>query len=135
MNRDDVLDTVREWVRSRSGGIVAAWVFGSVGRDEMREDSDVDVAVLFSCPPAGRLGAEPAQIESALVRALGREVQVVDLHRAPPDLVHRVLRDGALVFEGDRGARVAFEVRARNEYFDLLPFLQRYRGLERSRHD
>ncbi len=135
MTRQEVLDTVRTLIGSRSGGVVAAWVFGSVGRDEMRENSDVDVAVLFSRPPEGKLGAQPAQIEAALVSALRREVQVVDLHRAPPDLVHRVLRDGVLVFESDRSARIAFEVQARKNYFDLLPFLHRYRGLERTRHD
>ena len=49
-------------------------------------------------------------------------------HRAPTDLVHRVLRDGRLVLERDRSARIAFEVRARNEYFDMQPILRRYRG-------
>ena len=49
------------------------------------------------------------------------------MNKAPVDLVHRILRDGRLVFEGDHGARVAFEVKARNEYFDLLPYLREYR--------
>jgi hypothetical protein len=43
------------------------------------------------------------------------------------DLVHRVLRDGVLLLERDRSARIRFEVRARNDYFDLLPHLRRYR--------
>jgi hypothetical protein len=43
------------------------------------------------------------------------------------DLAHRVLRDGLLLLERDRSARIRFEVRARNEYFDLLPHLRRYR--------
>ena len=41
--------------------------------------------------------------------------------------MHRVLRDGILIDEADRAARIRFEVAARNEYFDLLPILQRYR--------
>jgi hypothetical protein len=41
--------------------------------------------------------------------------------------VHRVLRDGVLLLDHDRSARIAFEVRSRNEYFDLLPILERYR--------
>jgi len=45
------------------------------------------------------------------------------LNDAPPDLVHRVLRDGRLVLESDRTARVRFEVSARNAYFDVLPTL------------
>lgn len=62
-----------------------------------------------------------------LQERLGRDVDVVVVNAAPPDLVHRVLRDGLLIFECDRQARIAFEVQARNEYFDLLPHLERYR--------
>ena len=42
-------------------------------------------------------------------------------------LVHRVLRDGDLVYDADHGACVAFEMAARREYLDLLPILRRYR--------
>ena len=49
------------------------------------------------------------------------------LETAPPDLVHRVLRDGVLVLEADRSRRVEFEVAARREYLDLVPVLEQYR--------
>ena len=52
------------------------------------------------------------------------------LNRAPSDLIHRVLRDGILVLARDPGARIRFEVAARNRYFDLQPFLRRYRRLD-----
>jgi len=32
------------------------------------------------------------------------------------DLIHRVLRDGILVYEQDRSRRIRFEVQARNAY-------------------
>jgi uncharacterized protein len=54
-------------------------------------------------------------------------VQVVVLNRASPDLVHRVLRDGRLVLDHDRSARIRFEVRSRNEYFDMAPIRALYR--------
>jgi hypothetical protein len=50
------------------------------------------------------------------------------MNTAPADLIHRILRDGKLLLEADKSCRIAFEVRARNEYFDLLPILQRYRS-------
>ncbi len=62
-----------------------------------------------------------------LERAAGREVDLVILDGADPDLIHRVLRDGILLVEHDRSARIAFEVRARNAYFDLAPVRERYR--------
>jgi hypothetical protein len=43
--------------------------------------------------------------------------------------VHRVLRDGRLMLERDRSARIRFEARARREYFDLLPVLLHYRRM------
>ena len=49
----------------------------------------------------------------------------------PVDLVHRILRDGILLYEGDPSARIRFEVRARGEYFDLLPYLRQYRRSNR----
>jgi predicted nucleotidyltransferase len=69
----------------------------------------------------------PLNTEADLEQLLGRPVQIVVLNDAPVDLVHRVLRDGELVYEADRAARVAFEVAARREYLDLLPILRRYR--------
>ena len=52
---------------------------------------------------------------------------MVALNRASPDLVHRVLRDGRLVLGCDRSARIRFEVRSRNEYFDMEPIRRLYR--------
>lgn len=111
--------------------IAAAYLFGSVARGTAGPDSDVDLAVLYAADPPGTLEARPFRLEAELERALGRPVQVVLLNDAPADLVHRVLRDGRLVLERDRSARIRFEVRARAEYFDLLPILRRYRRLDR----
>jgi hypothetical protein len=67
------------------------------------------------------------EIAADLERELSRPADVVVLNRAPADLVHRVLRDGILVCENDPSLRIRFEVAKRNEYFDLLPMLRRYR--------
>ena len=106
---------------------LVAYLFGSHARGEARPGSDVDVAVLFAEPRPVGLASLPVEIEDELTRLLGRPVDVVALNEAPADLVHRVLRDGVLVCERDRSARVRFEVRLRNEYFDLAPILARYR--------
>jgi predicted nucleotidyltransferase len=98
--------------------LCCAYLFGSWARGDARRDSDVDVAVLFSADPPRTLAGLHLDLADRLKGALGGR---------PVDLVHRVLRDGVLVLERDRSARIRFEVRARNEYFDLLPHLQRYR--------
>jgi predicted nucleotidyltransferase len=124
---NQIEERVRDFFAATSPGVVAAYLFGSVARGTARPTSDVDVAVLYPAPPARTLEGLPLDLEGELERLLGRPVQVVALNGAPVDLVHRVLRDGKLLIENDRGARIRFEVMARNEYFDLLPILETYR--------
>lgn len=120
-------DHLRAFFRDSARGAVAAYLFGSVARDEAGPDSDVDVAVLFAAEPPATLDAPQFALEAQLERVLGRSVQVIALNRASPDLVHRVLRDGRLVLEQDASARIRFEVRSRNEYFDMAPIRRLYR--------
>lgn len=125
-----VADRLREYFEARPAGtepIACAWLFGSVARGTARRDSDVDVAVLMARDPDPTLTASGVVIASELEGLLHRPVDVVQVNRAPVDLVHRVLRDGILVYEADRPARVRFEVRVRKEWLDLKPMLDQYR--------
>lgn len=107
--------------------LICAYLYGSHARSQARSDSDVDVAVMLdSSVTQGLIGPLP-QLRGELERALGCEVDLVDLRTAPPDLVHRILRDGHLVLDRAPNDRIAFEVQARNTYFDLLPYLREYR--------
>lgn len=112
---------------AREPGIVAAWLFGSRARGTARPDSDVDVAVLVD---AGTFVAEDAWgLEATLSAAVGAEVQVVVVNRVGADLFRRVLRDGVLLLDRDPAARIRFEVRKRNEYFDMTPIWRAIRRL------
>ncbi|MEB2343518.1 MAG: nucleotidyltransferase domain-containing protein [Deltaproteobacteria bacterium] len=128
MPHERLEDGLRALLRDAPPEVLSAWLFGSEARGEAGEHSDVDVAVLYATPPASRLAAGPLDLEGALERALGRPVQLTVLNRAPADLVHRVLRDGRLLLDRDRAARIRFEVERRNEYFDLAPLRARYRA-------
>ncbi len=108
-------------------GIAAAYLFGSVARGTARPGSDVDVGILYSQDPPRTLAGMGFDLEGEMEKLLRLPVQVVVLNRAPVDLVFRVLRDGKLLVERDRSARVRFEVRSRNEYWDLEPLLRSYR--------
>lgn len=105
--------------------VVAVYLYGSVARDTNRDRSDIDVAVLLR----NRHDiAVPGSLVDRLEAAAGREADLVVLNAAPPDLVHRVLRDGIILLDRDRAARLRFEVQARNEYFDLEPIRRAYRA-------
>jgi predicted nucleotidyltransferase len=125
---------LRRRLEGHDGDLVAAYLFGSVARDTAGPGSDVDVAVLLASEPPAQLAGLRLDLEADLEQALGRRVQLVVLNRAPCDLVHRILRDGVLLVDRNPSARIRFEVRSRNEYFDLKPFLDRYRRVAPAPH-
>ena len=70
-------------------------------------------------------------LEGEIERMLRIPTQVVLIDAAPVDLSQRVLRDGVLLAEHDPSARIQFEMRVRNEFWDLLPYLEEYRRVKR----
>lgn len=124
----EVLEAVRRAFAASAVHAVAAYVFGSVARGDAGPESDLDLAVILGGDRRSALPNGPLlDLVAALERATGRRVDLALLDAASPDFIHRVLRDGILVHEGDAPSRVAFEVDARNAYFDLLPTLRAYR--------
>ena len=122
-----VLQQLRTFFCCHHVDIVCVYVYGSVARGEARGESDIDVAVLYAQEPRPTLDGLGLELGYTLERLLGRPIDLVVLNRAPLDLIHRVLRDGILVYDGDPSSRIRFEVQARSAYFDLLPYLRQYR--------
>jgi predicted nucleotidyltransferase len=120
------IDTLRKRLAA-SEDVLCAYLFGSTARGEAGARSDLDVAVLLTDEPPPTLEGLGSDLADDLTEVTGKPVDLVILNRAPADLVHRILRDGVLILERDAEARIRFEMTSRNEYFDLLPHLQRYR--------
>ena len=128
MHEPAVSTRIRAYFERHAGSdVVCVYLFGSTARGEARADSDLDIAVLYRTNPPHTLEGAGVSLAGEVERATERPVDVVVLNRAPVDLVHRVLRDGILVYETDPSARIAFEVRSRNIDFDLKPILEHYR--------
>lgn len=121
---------IRAYFADRSE-VAAVYLFGSEARGSATAASDVDIAVLYARTPSPSLDSPAFADQAALERTLERPVDLVSLNRSSVDLVHRVLRDGRLIVEREPAQRIAFEVSARNRYFDLKPILDAYRSAER----
>jgi predicted nucleotidyltransferase len=130
---EETVSRLRQRLTPVQEDVVAVYLFGSLARGTGGTTSDADIAVLYRSAPPARLDGLGLDLAADLEGALGCPVDLVVLNRAPADLVHRILRDGVLVVEADRSRRVAFEVRARNLYFDLEPHRVRYRRLSSRR--
>ncbi|MGE0082333.1 MAG: nucleotidyltransferase domain-containing protein [Thiohalomonadaceae bacterium] len=135
MTSTSLIQALHDALTPHARGLVCAYLFGSQARQEAGAHSDVDLAVLYREEPPLGLDGLGLDLAAALERAVGRPVDLVVLNRASPDLIHRVLRDGILVLENDASARIRFEMKARAEYFDVLPYLREYRRGPGARHD
>jgi predicted nucleotidyltransferase len=112
--------------------VVVAWLFGSHASGRTHARSDIDIAVL--------LAAETTKEERERWRLelIGRlsdafrsdAIDLAILNDAPPLLRYEALRPRRVLYNRDDEARVAFEVRTMQEWFDWAP---RYRRMLRAR--
>lgn len=127
MDRTELIERLEAFFADRGDELAVVYLFGSRARGTAVPRSDVDLGLLFHEPQTEVLLGPRNRIEGEVEATLGLPVQAVELRSAPPDLVHRVLRDGVLVLETDRSARIRFEHRKRMEYLDLQPVRDLYR--------
>jgi predicted nucleotidyltransferase len=105
--------------------ILALYLFGSRGRHEATERSDVDVAILFRQEASLR---DVLLLEDALERRLGLPVDLVDVGRASAFLALDVIR-GERVFCADPDRCDEFELYVMRRAGDLAPFERERRRL------
>lgn len=97
----------------RRFGINLFYIFGSYAGETADKLSDVDVAYL-----AGGKVDELKLIAELQEIFEDEAIDLVNLRRAPPPLVHRILKDGRCLYASSSGARVDFEVIAEAVYWD-----------------
>lgn len=71
-------------------------VFGSAARGEMRDDSDVDLLVVFE--PEARIGWKFFDLELELERLFGRKVDLGEKSSLKPRVRPSALRDARVIY-------------------------------------
>jgi len=115
------------------GELFVVYLFGSAARDQLRPDSDIDIAFLASFSPEP---AEVFEVAQDLAIRLGRDVDLVDLRRASTVLQAQVVGNGRRLCTEDESAADTFEMLALSDYAWLeerraavvQAFVDRYRG-------
>ena len=121
----DLAASVRN-VLASAPSVAAAWIFGSMARGDVRDDSDLDVAILLRDPTstAASESEELLQLAAMLEKAAGRAVDVVVLGLMDPIIAHRVLSEGTLVFDEDPDRRIDFTSDVLSRYLDWAPLYE-----------
>lgn len=127
-----VVDTL---VASLTGheGVVSAYLFGSEAQGRAHRESDVDVGVLLSrqvYPRAADRFEARLRLTGRLQAAVGREVDIVILNDAPPQLVRHIMTGGHRLMAADSALDHAHLRTTLSRAADLEPFLKRTRAVK-----
>jgi len=110
------------------------YLFGSYAVGEATGLSDLDVGIL----PDGKFTLDDLlHLTSDLQEVFEEEaIDVVDLRKAPPTLIHRVLRHGRCLYARDLRMKIENEARWQTLYMDTEPLRrERFEALKRRLQD
>ena len=109
-------DSIRQVVQEHGFGDAVLYLYGSQASGEARPDSDVDLGLLAAAPvPPLALQALREELETAL----SRDVDLVDLLRAPTVLQKEIVTQGRVLSEPHPVRRAAFEAFVLGRYARL----------------
>lgn len=111
-------EALRAALRAELPEATMAWLHGSAARDTLRADSDLDVAVWLPQPlSTGRWLHAAARLGDRL----GREVDLLDLARAPTVTQFIVLSSARLLLAHDERDAWRLWARVMRDWQDLQP--------------
>lgn len=112
-------------------GIVAIYLYGSAMKGKVREDSDIDLAILpsFDIESERRLELI-SKVEGAVASILGEcrmknEISIVDMRGRYTSLMlqYKIVTEGICIYESDPVQKIEFENYIKGEYFDFQHYI------------
>ena len=100
--------------------IIFAYIFGSYAKDNIRKDSDIDIAIYLkdSIDTYRYL-----DMKMKLSEAIRREVDLVILNDATPMLKYEIYKNNILLFTKDKSIENKYKVKTLFEYNDMKRYL------------
>ena len=96
MDKDTMTKLIANYFKTQP--VLKAWIFGSFSRGEERENSDVDILVVYDrSQPIGLFKIASMNVD--LEDILGRQVDLVEEKSLFPWVVDSVMKDRQLIYE------------------------------------
>ena len=128
---DDLKIYLNETIKDGSF-IKAVYLFGSCLLEEVKEESDIDLALLidreiYKSDPLKAI--RPAySISTRLGMSLKKEADVTILNASSLEMAYEIITTGKCIFEFDLDLRLEYENTIKGMYFDFRPFLTELRS-------
>lgn len=123
VNIDAKLEELKEYFKSNNN-IIAVWFIGSYGTEMQREDSDIDIALLFDqtigIMDEMRIACEISEIVQF------DNIDTINLLNAPITLQFKVIDEGRNIYEKDYYKVCDFMEKVFNRYRDEKYYLDRF---------
>lgn len=117
----EIIDQVKQTLAPYPG-LRLIIVYGSVTTGSFTEASDVDIAVLFDVPLTAEV---KISLLGALVTALKREIDLVDLYSLSGVLLKQILTKGRIIYRKDHDAVYRLLKRMIYNQSDFMPCYNR----------
>jgi predicted nucleotidyltransferase len=132
-NGEILLKALREAIEEEEG-VLFAYLYGSHAYGDVHSESDIDVAVYLKPSDMKEYLEKEKRILSALIdRVRTDRIDLRILNVMPLVFQYNVLKDGTPILIKDEQARVDFETRVMNRFFELKPYLDEYKEMLISR--
>jgi predicted nucleotidyltransferase len=115
IEKDLIIVKLRQYFKDKEDASLV-FIFGSIVSGHITEQSDVDIAVLFSHKPKFQ---EILNTTDEVCRAIGREIDLVVLNDSSPIIRMQVLKNGKLIKSKSHAVYNDFFIKALKEYDDL----------------
>ena len=112
---ENILPGLRDFLAGKDN-VLLSFVFGSATKGRLTEESDIDIAILFTEKPSP---SDILEFKDAFENISGIKTDIVILNDASPIIRMQVLKNGVLLSKKDDHVYNEFFMRTVKEYDDL----------------